>query len=287
MGYRWNEGAKLEFTDSAIRNIQDNLDGVFAAERRVADFILKNPEQVVSLSVAEIAEQSGVSDATVIRLCKHLGYTGFYQMKLQLAHELGRNQLLRGRGDAQKPACADDLFKELASSILGIGANIDMQVLMNCVDKIRSAGTVYFVAAGNSVPVAASLAFRLGRIGIRAVSSAMIEQMIISVSNGARDDVVIGISHSGGSKHVISAFELAKKKGLVTIALTDFKRSSVEQAADITLTTGVTDSSVYLFGATSYLFLYALTDLILFFVENARQGSDDEMVEYVLSDTKV
>jgi AraC-like DNA-binding protein len=115
----------LEFTDSAINNIRNNLDGVFAAERRVAEFILKNPEQVVAQSVGEIAEQSGVSDATVIRLCKHLGYTGFYQMKLQLAHELGRNQLLRGQSGAQKPACADDLIKELASSILGISANID------------------------------------------------------------------------------------------------------------------------------------------------------------------
>lgn len=278
---------KLEFTDSAIANIRNNLDGVFSAERRVAEFILKNPEQVVTLNVADIAEQSGVSDATVIRLCKHLGYTGFYQMKLQMAHELGRNQLLRGRSGAEKPTSADDLVKELATSILSISDNVDMQVLTACVEKIRSAGTVYFVAAGNSIPVAESLSFRLGRIGIQAVSSSMSEQMIININNGAKDDVVIGISHSGSSKHVINAFELAKKKGIQTIALTDSKRSSAEQSADITLSTGITQSSAFLFGATSYLFLYALTDLILFFVENAKQGSDDEMVEYVLSDTKV
>lgn len=278
---------KLEFTDSAIANIRNNLDGVFSAERRVAEFILKNPEQVVTLNVADIAEQSGVSDATVIRLCKHLGYTGFYQMKLQMAHELGRNQLLRGQSGAEKPASADDLIKELAASILNISSNVDMQVLMACVEKIRSAGTVYFVAAGNSIPVASSLSFRLGRLGIRAVSSSMSEQMIININNGTKDDVVIGISHSGSSKHVINAFELAKKKGIQTIALTDSKRSSAEQSAFLTLSTGITESSVYLFGATSYLFLYALTDLILFFVENAKQGTDDEMVEYVLSDTKV
>jgi DNA-binding MurR/RpiR family transcriptional regulator len=278
---------KLEFTDSAIANIRNNLDGVFSAERRVAEFILKNPEQVVTLNVADIAEQSGVSDATVIRLCKHLGTLAFYQMKLQMAHELGRNQLLRGRSGAEKPTSADDLVKELATSILSISANVDMQVLTACVEKIRSADTVYFVAAGNSIPVAESLSFRLGRIGIRAVSSSMSEQMIININNGTKDDVVIGISHSGSSKHVINAFELAKKKGIQTIALTDSKRSSAEQAADITLSTGITQSSAFLFGATSYLFLYALTDLILFFVENAKQGSDDEMVEYVLSDTKV
>ncbi len=278
---------KLEFTDSAIQNIRNNLDGVFSAERRVAEFILKNPEQVVALNVSDIAEQSGVSDATVIRLCKHLGYTGFYQMKLQLAHELGRNQLLRGRGSAHKPASVSDLIKELAASILNISASVDMQMLMTCVDKIRAAGTVYFVAAGNSVPVAESLSFRLGRIGIRSVSSQMSEQMIININNGSKNDLVIGVSHSGSSKHVINAFELARKKGIATIALTDIRRSSAEQAADITLSTGVIESSVYLFGAVSYLFLYALTDLIVFFVENTNRGSDDEMVEYVLSDTKV
>ena len=278
---------KLEFTDSAIANIRMNLDGVFSAERRVAEFILKNPEQVVALNVADIAEQSGVSDATVIRLCKHLGYTGFYQMKLQMAHELGRNQLLRGRSGAEKPESADDLLKELAASILSIGPNIDIKALMACVDKIRSAGTVYFVAAGNSIPVASSLSFRLGRVGIRSVSSAMSEQMIIDLNNGTRDDIVIGISHSGSSRHVINAFELAKKKGIHTIALTDCKRSPVEQSADFTLSTGINESSVYLFGATSYLFLYALTDLILYFVNHTKQGTDDEMMEYVLSDTKV
>ena len=277
----------MEFADSAIANIRMNLDGVFSAERRVAEFILKNPEQVVALNVADIAEQSGVSDATVIRLCKHLGYTGFYQMKLQMAHELGRNQLLRGRSGAEKPESADDLIKELAASILSIGSNIDMQALMACVDKIRSAGTVYFVAAGNSIPVASSLSFRLGRVGIRSVSSAMSEQMIININNGTRDDLVIGISHSGSSRHVINAFELAKKKGIHTIALTDCKRSPVEQSADITLSTGINESSVYLFGATSYLYLYALTDLILYFVNHTKQGTDDEMMEYVLSDTKV
>jgi RpiR family transcriptional regulator, carbohydrate utilization regulator len=277
----------LEFTDSALENIRSNIGTVFSAEKRVAEFILKNPEQVVALNVSDIAEQSGVSDATVIRLCKHLGYTGYYQMKLQLAHELGRNQLLRSSGQDKKPECADDLLKEIATNILNIGTSVDMQMLTTCVDKIRSAGAVYFVASGNSVPIAGSMAFRLGRIGIRAISASMSEQMIININNGLKDDVVIGISHSGSSKHVVNAFELARKKGITTIVLTDSKRSSAEQGADYTLSTGIKDSSVFIFGAPSYLYLYALTDLLVFFVENARQGSEDEMVEYVLSDTKV
>ena len=79
---------KLEFTDSALDNIRNNLDGVFSAERRVAEFILKNPEQVVTLNVADIAEQSGVGvrldalaipvDPAVSGVCGMLGLEPLY-----------------------------------------------------------------------------------------------------------------------------------------------------------------------------------------------------------------
>ncbi len=277
----------MEFADSALDNIRSNLDRVFSAERRVAEVILKNPELVVTLNISDVAEQGGVSDATVTRLCKRLGYTGFYQMKLRLAHELGRNQLLRGQGKVGRPASTDDLLQELAAGVMSISQGVDMPVLTDCVERIRSAGTVYLAAGGNAVQVTEGLSFRLGRLGIRAISTNHPEQMIINISNGVPGDLVIGISHSGSSRQVINAFELAKKKGIATMALTDIKRSPAEQVADITLSTGVVDSNVFIFGATSYLFLYALTDLIVFFVEDARQGFEDEMVEYVLSDTKV
>ena len=76
-----------------IDTIKDNYQQMFSAEKKVADYILAHPEKTVSANVSELAELSGVSDATVIRMCKHLGYQGFYQMKINLARDLGQHQL--------------------------------------------------------------------------------------------------------------------------------------------------------------------------------------------------
>ena len=76
-----------------LANIKLQIEGMYLAERKVAEYILEEPQNTIRLNVTELAEASGVSDATVIRMCKKLGYTGFYQMKICLAEELGRNQM--------------------------------------------------------------------------------------------------------------------------------------------------------------------------------------------------
>ncbi|MDY3250349.1 MAG: MurR/RpiR family transcriptional regulator, partial [Candidatus Choladocola sp.] len=60
--------------------IREQLDDMFPAERKVAEYILAYPEKVARITITELAELSGASDATVIRLCKRLGYKGFYQL---------------------------------------------------------------------------------------------------------------------------------------------------------------------------------------------------------------
>ena len=69
--------------------IRSHLDEMFPAERNVAEYILAHPEDASRLNITELAELSGSSDATVIRMCKRLGFTGFYQMKLSFLQNSG------------------------------------------------------------------------------------------------------------------------------------------------------------------------------------------------------
>ncbi|HEY5583170.1 MAG TPA: hypothetical protein VIK78_01610 [Ruminiclostridium sp.] len=80
---------------SVLENINDSYDLLFTAEKKVADYILKNAEHVVSANVSELADLSGASDATVIRMCKRIGYEGFYQMKIKLSHDLGKGSMVK------------------------------------------------------------------------------------------------------------------------------------------------------------------------------------------------
>lgn len=69
----------------AIENIRQYYDEMSRAEKRVADYMMDHPEETLGLSIAELAKKSETSDATVIRMCRHIGYSGFAQMKLGLA----------------------------------------------------------------------------------------------------------------------------------------------------------------------------------------------------------
>ncbi len=281
----------MEFEYSVLENIRLNYEDIFSAEKKVADYILREPEHTVRINVSELAEASGASDATVIRLCKHLGYKGFYQMKLQLAHDLGRDQLISGNIQPGESGNWEDVLKEAAANIIQAKNNIDNEALQKCVDLILKCNTVHLVAIGNSIPSTLDFAFRLGRLGIRSTSSSISEHQINNVDLGTKQDIVIGISHSGSSKQVLLALEMAKKHGMPTIAITDLMRTPLEKEADITISTGIEYSSVYIFGAASHIYITAILDILIYQLDRAKKDAaknaltDD--VEYLLSETKL
>lgn len=282
------DGTAMEPNALVIDTIKENYQQMFAAEKKVADYILTNPEKAVSSNVSELAELSGVSDATVIRMCKHLGYQGFYQMKLNLARDLGQHQLVGYRGDQDNPDTAKEILQGIARNLLNTASRLDMNVILKCAGLIRESEMVHAVAVGNTSPVAIDLGFRLGRLGIRASSALIAEYFLNSISLGSRRDVIVAISHSGSSKQVIQALELGKEKGMKSIAITGAARSPVSQIADYTLYIPVEDLLFSEFGAISHVYAMAVIDALLYFVANAERGPRDvDRLEMLLAEYKL
>ena len=98
---------------NVLITITEKYDEIFKAEKKVADFILKNPEVAVNANVSELANYSGVSDATVIRLCKHLGYSGYYQMKICLSRDMGSRDSGRKKKNQSEDASVESYFRAL------------------------------------------------------------------------------------------------------------------------------------------------------------------------------
>ena len=57
-------------------------------ERRVADYILVNQDRIIYESITDVAEATGSSEATIIRMCRKLGYKGFQDLKIRVAKDL-------------------------------------------------------------------------------------------------------------------------------------------------------------------------------------------------------
>jgi DNA-binding MurR/RpiR family transcriptional regulator len=273
---------------AVLDNIRACYGDMFAAEKKAADFIIQNPERAVMMNVSELSRFSNVSDATVLRMCKRIGYEGYYQMKIKLSNDLGKNQFLKLKDGKPKPESAKDIFQILALNMLKLAESLDPEALTASVELIRQAGMVHIAAAGNTSPIACDLGFRLGRFGIRTSYSNVPEYFLNNISLAKEGDALIAVSHSGASKQVIQAMNLGKEKNLRTIAITGYECSPVSNMADYLLLAR-TDNSI--FGEIepdSHLSEMAVVDALLYFLINGKSlGADIDPVELLLAEYKL
>lgn len=205
--------------------------------QKIADFIRERPRQIIHLTITQLAERADVSEASIVRFCKTLGYDGFHSMKIFIAGDL--KQVPQIHEDVAPTDDDATLVKKVFSSELqGIHdtlKELDIEAFSQAVDAIKHSTRVEFYAFGNARPIAMDAHYRLLRIGIRSQVGVDIVNDLISASLLGFRDVAFGISHSGSTKPTIQALKHARETGATTICLTSFPKAPITQYADITL----------------------------------------------------
>ncbi|RAK12573.1 RpiR family transcriptional regulator [Halanaerobium saccharolyticum] len=271
---------------SVLATIEDKFEDVFPAEQKIASFILDNPEKAVNANVSELANFSDVSDATVIRFCKHLGYEGYYQLRINLSRDLGRKQIDDNSSESDS---VNSIFNQFSSKIKEIGEIISEDKMRKAVELITSANLVHLAAVGNTSPLVMYMGFRLERLGIRCTYNSLPEYFLNHINLAQKDDLLFVISQSGTSKHIVQAMELAKKKGLKTVAVTGHKYSPVSRLADCLLLSSDEDQPFDYYKTYSHLCEMSVVDALLNLVTNKDKilETDADKPEIILSESKL
>lgn len=271
-----------------LQVITSKYDELFSAEKKVADYILANPRQAVNCNVSELAKASGVSDATVVRMCHHIGYTGYYQLRVALSMYLGKQQQMEDSFAGSEGAVAR-LFASFAETIIAVGRRIDEEVMWKCVELLKNASTVHIIAAGNACNLSQYMGFRLERMGIRSTYDDMPEYYINHINLSQEEDILVAISKSGISKSVIRGMELAKERGLKTIAITASAQSPVSELADYILLSSGKQEPFTVKKSYIYMNEFVVIDALLNFIinEDKIKSADADKLELVLSEYKI
>lgn len=232
---------------SALRPVENALGRIRIAQptmakgaRRIADFILDHPGEVVAMSVTELSEATEVSEGSIINFCRGIGLSGFQQMKLSLAQEIVQpvqfihEDLLR---EDDLETVSRKVFHSGMQALRDTLSVLDTGALAAAVDAVRMAKRVELYGIGSSAPIAEDAQYRMLRIGldVRAVTDSHIQA--ISASRCDQDVATITISHSGATHETVAATRLAREAGATTIVITNFARSPIRAYADIVLTT--------------------------------------------------
>ena len=249
-----------------------------SAEKKAADCILADPYAVMELSVAQLADRCGVSDATIVRMCQHIGYKGYYQMRILMSKDLGRKQSLDVASVAKDPV--GYAFEQDVAYLRSLASNENKTAIIDAARAINNANTVIVSAAGNTNPVALDLAFRLNRFHVRAFSSLVEEECVNYVSNSGVGDLLIAVSKSGMTVRTLQIAEYAKKNGLKLVAITGDECSTLAQRADYVVFSGSNNTmlSTIQHGLETHLGEHLVVDALLIVLNGliAETGSKED-----------
>lgn len=272
---------------TVLESLQSTYAGLSAAEKKIADYILSNPDRAVNCNVSELANASGTSDATVIRFCKHAGYSGYYQLRITLSRELGRIDRKQERENGEGTIAGT--LQKFAENLQEISRKIDEKTFQECAKLLENCHYVHIVAAGNTTPLAHHVGFRLGRMGIRSTFHMLSEYFMNDVFLAHEDDVILAISQSGTSKQVVKALELAVQRKIPTIAVVGYEYSPVSRLADYLLPAVVPEQSFDYRKNHGHLYEMAILDALMEVIadDRKRQNADMDIQEILLSDMKL
>jgi DNA-binding MurR/RpiR family transcriptional regulator len=208
--------------------------------RRIADYVLDQPDRIVRMSVTELSEATGASEGSVINFCQRLGLSGFQQLKLSLAQEVVQPvQFIHE--DLERSDDADLVCRKIFHS--GIQALrdtlsvLDPRALAQAVDIFRAAKRIEIYGIGSSAPIAEDAHYRMLRIGLEAKAVTDSHIQAISASRTGPDVAVLTVSHSGSTHETVTSTKLAKQAGAKTVVITNYARSPIQAHADVVLFT--------------------------------------------------
>lgn len=220
-----------------------------SSELKVAEFVAAHPEEVARLSISELARRSDTSEATVNRLSRSLGYEGYSDLKLDLHRGVVSGTIKNIPSDISAgddiSVVAGKLSQSLERALNGTLRTISIPEVARAVESIIQADRIYLYGIGGSgyvCDIAHHLFLKAGILNtaygdgyMQAVSSALVTTR----------DLVIGISHSGATRDVISALAAAHEHGATTIAITGSPEASILEHADIHLVTTSQEEPIY------------------------------------------
>jgi len=226
--------------------IQGTYSSLRTAEQRVADFILKHAEELIYLTVTELAERTQTSESTVVRLCQKIGYKGYQEFKIMLARDLvGPTETVYEEiesGDSL-PALKTKIFQANAQALKDTIEVLSDEELGKAVEALARARRVEVYGIGGSAPLAFDAYHKFMKLGIAAVALSDSDLMAMSSSLLGIGDVALGISHTGASRDVCDAMENAQNAGATTICVTHRATSPITKVANIKLFTAAKETA--------------------------------------------
>ena len=218
--------------------IEASLSYLTETEKKLASHVLEHYDEILNQSVSELARRANVSDASVVRFCRSIGYRGFTDLKINMAKDLvprerSLNPVLEEGDDP-----ATIIRKVFASEISVLDRTLqqmDPGVIMEIAERIYAAKKLVVFGTGGSSIVARDIQHKFLKIGITALVFDDVDLQLMNSALLDKDDVAIAVSFSGSNVNTVNCLKNAKKAGAYCVGVVSQRKSPLSRLADRTV----------------------------------------------------
>jgi RpiR family carbohydrate utilization transcriptional regulator len=204
-----------------LDSIRTQYDSLSKSEKKVALAVLEQPELAIAENITALAKKADVSEPTVVRFCRAIGFDGWHAFKMKLAQGLA---LSPGADDSPAPEdLAADLVNKICSrsinTLLDLRNSLDANAIEQALQVLSRASRIEFYGQGTSGIIAADAQHKFFRSGVPTVAYADPHIHSIAASLLKKGDAVVAISQRGNSIALLRSVQLARSCGADVVIL--------------------------------------------------------------------
>lgn len=222
-----------------------------ATERKVADFVLAQHDQVQFMSITQLADECGTAEATISRFCRSLKLKGFNAFKIELAKHSVSASTHRPQeqsADSVEGRCAE-VGRMSIDAIRQTIELVEPTQVQRAVEMIEKAPRVLCMGSGGSMIMARECAHLFSTVTGKFSPVSDSHSQMSAIATMDPSEIVMLFSYSGATTGGLQVLELAKSQGVGTILVTRFNKSPAAKLADVVLRCG-SNEGPFQFGST-------------------------------------
>lgn len=229
-------------THGILEAIKRELPGLSGQQQRVGLFLLDHPEVLGLISISELAARADVSESTVIRFCRAMGYKGFLEFSRSVQRvvekEISHAGYFRESLDAERAAPLQKVSRTLVETDLAnltrLSQNFPSESVKNTVEQMLRCKKISILGRMSAYPLTIYFEQLLSKITdkVEILSNSEVIQAS-TVAKMDADNLVFCIAFPRYPRTIIQLAALAKEKGAAVIGITNNELSPVARHADI------------------------------------------------------
>lgn len=238
------QGGIMVTASSLLLDIQVSYNQFTKTEKKIAEFVIKNTNRVLFMSITDLADACGVADASVHRFCRTMGLKGYQEFKMKLSLSLTPEETgLKEQDGSQLKVDSlgfslDKILQGHISALKETRMLIREEELEKTLLMMEEAKTIYFFGVGDSLLTAKEARNKFLRISSKVICVDDPHMQAMTASMAGERDLIFIISYSGSTKDNIHVAKIAKKAGAKVVGITRFLKSPLTGYTDTLLVCG-------------------------------------------------